>query len=183
MAILAKLSRCHQAITTTLLTITALGTISTVGQGTAFARSIAGVGTQSQLMNSRSSFSTRSAPARYFFTVYVPETAQPLKAIKVKKILGVDDIAFRQDTSKAFIGTSTNGTPLPLASVGGSGEENTLTVAFDQPVQPGSTVTIAVRPRRNPNTDGVYLFQITGFTTDSTAPGQDLGVSRIHVYR
>lgn len=177
MAIHAKLSRCHQTIITPFLMVAAL---ATMGQGEATAKPATSL--QAQLLNANPSFSTRNTPTTYYFTVQVPETSHSLKTIKIQQILGVDTIAFRQDASQAFVGMSTQGTPIPLAAIGGSGDKNTLTVAFAEPIQPGSTITVAARPRRNPNTDGVYLFRVTGFRADPADQGQGLGVGRIHVH-
>ena len=179
MATYVKLSRCQQAITTIGLLVAALGTVTAVEQSGAIAKPT--LDEHAQRLNSRSSFATRNTPTKYYFTVHVPETAQPLKTIKIQQILGVDPIAFQQDQSEAFVGRSYPGTPIPLEAVGGAGAEETLTVVFAQPVQPGRTVTVTARPRLNPDTDGVYLFRLTGFTTDASEPGQGLGVGRIHV--
>ncbi|WP_299489374.1 DUF2808 domain-containing protein [Acaryochloris sp. IP29b_bin.137] len=179
MATYVKLSRCQQAITRIGLLVSALGTVTAVAQSRAIAQPT--LGDPAQGLKSRSSFATRNTPTQYYFTVHIPETAQPLKTIKIQQILGVDTITFQQDESKAFLGRSNQGTPLSLDAVGGAGEEDTLTVAFAQPIQPGSNVTITARPRLNPDTDGVYLFRLKGFTADASDPGQSLGMGRIHV--
>jgi hypothetical protein len=70
---------------------------------------------------------------------------------------------------------------IPLAAVRGDSKPGEVTLMFDTPVEPGKTVTIAVKPKRNPSIGGVYLFGITAYPTGDHSPGLYLGSGRIHI--
>ena len=70
---------------------------------------------------------------------------------------------------------------MPLASIGGEqpNKPGEATIAFDPPVSPGTTVTVALRAKRNPS-GGVYLFGVTAFPAGERSWGQFLGYGRLH---
>jgi hypothetical protein len=76
------------------------------------------------------------------------------------------------------------GTEIPLASIGSNQPKNTgeITIAFEQPVQPGQTVTVAVKSEANPTFGGVYLFGVTAYPAGESSLGQFLGYGRINFY-
>jgi Protein of unknown function (DUF2808) len=125
------------------------------------------------------------APSTYEFTVSVPSDAgAPLQAIKVVQAENLDTVHFDVSQSKAFMGERfAAGPELPLASIGGTqpapGE---ATIVFNQPVQPGSTVTIALDVKGNPASGGVYEFGVTAFPVGEKGTGQFLGYGRINLY-
>ncbi|MGB7441500.1 MAG: DUF2808 domain-containing protein [Coleofasciculaceae cyanobacterium] len=138
-----------------------------------------------RLVRSASSFSSRNMPtATYHFTLQVPENAgEPLKAVKIEGRNNSEVIEFETSKSRAFIGDSlAGGQALSVSSVGGASEFGEVTVVFDQPVSPGSTVTVAIKPKRNPFNSGVYLFGVTAFPEGENGQGLYLGSGRIHIY-
>lgn len=76
------------------------------------------------------------------------------------------------------------GVQLPLASIGGieSSSPGKTMIVFEQPVQPGTTVTIAVEAKRNPNSGGIYLFGVTAYLVGEKANGLFLGYGRLTFY-
>ena len=116
------------------------------------------------LVRSATSFRSPAALASYQFTIENLET-----------------IRFFADRTRAFLGDSFSGGPsLELVAVQTqSSQENKLEVVFDQPVEPGNTVTVSVRGR-NPLYGGVYQFGITAFPPGENSPGLYLGVGRLH---
>ncbi|PSR15843.1 hypothetical protein C8255_21005, partial [filamentous cyanobacterium CCP3] len=108
---------------------------------------------------------------------------EPLEAIAIVPQGAAQRINFRLDASRAHRGTAyANGPELALASVGGMPTDpNTILVAFEEPVQPGDTVTVSLYTPRNP-WGGVYLFGVTGYPTGAEGVGQYLGVGRIQIY-
>ena len=58
----------------------------------------------------------------------------------------------------------------------------TITVIFDPPVPPGNTVSIGLKPVRNPDYGGVYQFGITAYPPGENSPGLYLGVGRLAIY-
>lgn len=124
--------------------------------------------------------------ATYHFTLKVPEDAgEPLQAVTIAQRQTGDTVVFREGKSRAFAGDSfAGGSNLGLASVGGPQPlgSNEETVVFDSPVLPGSTVTVALKPERNPERAGTYLFGVTAYPVGKNSPGQFLGHGRLHFY-
>ena len=117
--------------------------------------------------------------ATYRFTIVVPPDAgKALKAVKIEQRENFRDIVeFQEEKSRAFVGEQA----LSLSAIGGSSESGTITVVFEQPIAPGSTVTIAVKPQRNPFGSGVYLFGVTAYPEGDNGRGLYLGSGRIHI--
>jgi Protein of unknown function (DUF2808) len=122
----------------------------------------------------------------YEFTVVVPADAgQPLKAIRISQLPNLETIQFDLRHSKAYRGTKLNrASEIPLMSIGGTADEpaGEATIVFEQPVQPGSVVTLALQVDANPQIAGVYQFGVTAFPVGENSNGQFLGVERINFY-
>ncbi|MBD2103392.1 DUF2808 domain-containing protein [Leptolyngbya sp. FACHB-261] len=118
----------------------------------------------------------------YHFTITLPENAgESMQAVTITQRQNVENIAFEPEASRAFVGSSFRGSPmLSLASVGGPRPTaNEVTLVFDPPVRPGSTVTVALQAR-NPRYGGTYLFGVTAFPVGENGLGQFLGYSRLN---
>lgn len=126
----------------------------------------------------------RSLGATYFFTIDIPQdAAQPLQKVEFIMKQGVQYPRFKATSVKAFEGTKrSKGEALPINIVVSDPSVRTLTVTFDQPVAPGQTITMAVRPVRNPSV-GTYMFEVRGTPAGSTAEGQYLGIGRLDFSR
>jgi hypothetical protein len=134
---------------------------------------------------------TTSNPATQFSSVYtftltVPaDVGQPLQAVTITQNHVNEKIEFDLNKSVAFAGHRYGvGERLPLASVGGFEPDNsqTATIVFNQPIEPGTTVTIALHARRNPNRGGTYLFGVTAYPVGESANGLFLGHGRLTFY-
>lgn len=121
--------------------------------------------------------------AVYYFTINLPKGAdEPLQEVKINQREGFDRIRFDLDDSFAFIGKpSDRGKRLPL-SITSDRKLRTVSLKFNPPVSPGETLTIALKPVRNPATDGIYLFGVTAFPRGEKSHGQFLGFGRFHFY-
>ena len=128
-----------------------------------------------------------NGPSTYHFTIQVPENAgEALKAVTISQKDNPDHINLAVDRSNAFIGDSFAGGPdLELADIGGdlSTNPNDVTFVFDEPVQPGETVTVRLRAKRNPPSEGIYLFGVTAFPEGEDSSGLYLGSGSLHFYR
>lgn len=125
-----------------------------------------------------------SLSGRYHFVIAVPEDAgEPLEAIAIAPRDAAQRINFRFEASSAHRGAAYASAPeLALASVGGLGESpSTILVVFEEPVQPGETITVTLQTPRNP-WGGVYLFGVTGYPAGAEGVGQYLGLGRIQIY-
>lgn len=129
---------------------------------------------------------TEVSGATYHFTLKVPQDAgESLKSVTIVQYENPDTVVFQEDKNRAFAGDSFAGGPqVALASVGGPQPSGTNeeTVVFDSPVTPGSTVTVTLKPKRNPDRAGVYLFGVTAYPVGESSPGQFLGYGRLHFY-
>lgn len=127
----------------------------------------------------------RRSVVTYHFTVEVPEDAgEPLKVIEIEQLeRSLKTIVFQPEETRAFLGNSFKGGPaLSLATDETRVEPGKVTVVFDPPVPPGSTITIAIDPKRNPSRGGTYLFQVTAFPAGEIRLGQSLGYGRLRIY-
>ena len=128
--------------------------------------------------NSDSTFAT------YYFTIEVPSDAHvPLKAIKVEQRENYEMITFKQDETLASIGdTYDKEQALSLMAIGGEADDTgSVIVSFDKPIQPGQTVTIGIKPERNPDKGGTYLFGVTAYPEGDSSQGLYLGAGRFNI--
>lgn len=122
--------------------------------------------------------------ATYYFTIDVPQQAgEPLQRVTITQREGGDNIRYDLKDTRAFEGTRHDrGQKLKLGEVTRDREKRTITVNFDPPVVPGKTVTIGLRPVKNPLSSGVYLFGVTAFPAGAKSRGQFIGFGRLHFY-
>lgn len=121
---------------------------------------------------------------QFHFTVSVPADAgEALGAVVITPRDHAQSIRFDLAASSATQGkVFARGPELGLSNVGGRSESaNDLLIMFDEPVQPGETVTVTLHSNRNPQ-GGVYLFGVTAYPTEENSMGQFLGYGRIHIY-
>jgi len=71
---------------------------------------------------------------------------------------------------------------IPLMPIGGAAKPGEITVVFEQPVQPGNTVTVAIAAKANPNFGGSYEFGVTAYPVGDNSMGLFLGYGRINFY-
>lgn len=122
--------------------------------------------------------------ATYYFTLDLPQNAgEPLQKVTINQHEGTSDIRFDLEDSRAFEGTrDRQGTRLTLGEVTRDKETQTVSLTFNPPVPPGKTITIGLRPVKNPMFSGVYLFGVTAFPQGQKSHGQFLGFGRLHFY-
>lgn len=122
--------------------------------------------------------------ATYYFTISIPQQAgEPLQRVTITQREGIGRIRYDLDDSRAFIGTrGRKGTRLTLGEVTNDRKTRTVTVNFDPPVTPGKTITISLRPFKNPSFAGIYLFGLTAFPVGEKSHGQFLGFARFQFY-
>lgn len=137
------------------------------------------------LVDAHTTFSgVRVKQARYYFDLELPnDLGEPLKKVVIKQRTGSDEVEFKPDKTKAYLGNHRNKKePIELTAFV---DENTeeITVEFNRPVPPGSNVTIAIKPRTNPDYGGVYLFGVTAYPPGDKSVGLYLGPGRLQFYR
>lgn len=127
---------------------------------------------------------TSSSSASYFFTLTIPEDAgEPLQQVEIAQRDGSTQsrlVQFDAEDSRAFIGTRRDrGDDLTLGENQFNRDAQTLSIVFDPPVPPGTTVTLRLQPKRNPRQDGIYLFGVTAYPPGADPYGQFLGYGRL----
>ena len=125
----------------------------------------------------------RVRQARYYFDLELPDDlGEPLKKIAIEQRSGSDEVKFKPDKTKAYLGDGRNKEdPIELTAFVDEDTEE-ITVEFDRPVPPGSSVTVGIKPRRNPDYGGVYLFGVTAYPAGEKSRGLYLGPGRLHFY-
>jgi Protein of unknown function (DUF2808) len=138
-----------------------------------------------RLLNAATTFnSVRAWGAKYYFTIAIPlDAGEPLGKITFQQRQGGDTIDFDVEETFAFEGTrSEKGEDLAIAAASLDEETNTISVSFDPAIAPGTTLTVRLRPKRNPDFGGVYLFGVTAFPVGEKPEGLYLGVGRLSFY-
>ncbi len=131
-----------------------------------------------RLIRSAASEIAPTASSTYHFTIQVPAAAgEALRAVRITQQANLEKIDFVVERTSAFQGSSFAGGPsLSLTSIGGpTADSNEVIVEFEQPVQPGETVTVALKANKNPRLGGVYQFGIEAFPSGEHSPGLYLG--------
>jgi len=123
--------------------------------------------------------------AKYYFTLELPENAgEPLSKVIIQQREGVEAIRFQLEKTLAFEGNHTDkGENLTVKNVTQDEETGEISVIFDQEISPGTTFTVGLKPVKNPDYSGVYLFGVTAFPQGEKPEGLYLGVGRLHFYR
>jgi len=144
------------------------------------------------LVNTSTTFNdVRVRQAKYYFDLELPaDIGEPLQKVLIQQRSGGDEIKFKPERTEVYLGDRRHkGESLAaIASV----NENKVTedktapaieIQFEQPIPPGSRITISIKPKRNPRYAGVYLFGVTAFPKGEKARGMYLGSGRLHFYR
>lgn len=128
--------------------------------------------------------SIRTWGAKYYFTIELPENAgEAIAKVAIQQRKGSDEIDFYGEETFAFEGDRTDkGKDLPLSAANWDEETQTISLTFDTPIAPGTTFTVGLKPKRNPDVGGIYLFGVTAFPTGQKPEGLYLGVGRLSFY-
>ena len=122
--------------------------------------------------------------ATYYFTVEVPPDAgEPLQKITINQHSGLDKINFDLKNSFAFTKTEKRKKEKLQFQISNKQQAKTVSLIFNPSVDPGNTITIALKPVKNPSVEGIYLFGVTAFPKGEQSHGQFLGYGRLHFYR
>ncbi|MFN9175198.1 MAG: DUF2808 domain-containing protein [Synechocystis sp.] len=139
-----------------------------------------------QLLESSTTFNGVSIPAaKYYFTIALPDGADnPLAKVVFQSQDSPDPINFELEKTEAFIGDrQQRGQTVPLNPTEFNRETGQLTVNFATPIAPGETVTIRLKPVKNPDVPGVYQFRLFAFPAGDKVQSMDLGIARFQFYR
>jgi hypothetical protein len=122
--------------------------------------------------------------AQYYFTVELaPDAGASLGGLTIQQTRGVDrQFPFAVERTHAFLGRPrAEGAKVPvLASFDQASRRFTIT--FPEPVPPGSTITVALRPWYNPSQADTYMFQVTAFPAGPNPSPTPLGFGTLRIY-
>ncbi|MFQ6539193.1 MULTISPECIES: DUF2808 domain-containing protein [Aphanothece] len=133
----------------------------------------------------RSYNSTVSQPsAEYYFTVVLAEDAgAALGELQFRQTRGVDtQFQFSPGRTRAFLGQPRREGPAVPVEAAFDQEERLVTVRFPEPVPPGSTLTVMLKPWANPSMSDTYLFQVMALPAGPNPSAVSLGFATLRIY-
>ena len=126
----------------------------------------------------------RGRQAKYYFDIKLPENVgEPLGKVVIKQRGGGDEVKFKPDKTRVYLGTHNQKQDELKSTTFYDSETGEITIHFDRSVSPGNNLTIGLRPKRNPDLAGVYLFGVTAFPPGDKSLGLYLGAGRLHFYQ
>lgn len=122
--------------------------------------------------------------ATYYFTIQIPEGAgNTLAAVSFHQRRGTEKIRFNLDKTVAFEGTHRGQRSyLKIKSVKENPDTQEITVIFDSPIPSNTLFTVGLKPIRNPDYAGVYLFGVTVYPSGENPKSLYLGPGRLQFY-
>jgi hypothetical protein len=134
-----------------------------------------------RLIRSATSFRGPAIWSNYYFTIEIPQEAgAPLKTVTIIQQPNLEQIVFDPSRTRASLGdSSSNDQAISLTAVASdSPPKHGVKVIFERPIEPGQTVTIALKGI-NPLHGGIYQFGVTAFPGGDDSQGLYLGVGRL----
>lgn len=120
----------------------------------------------------------------HYITVVLPEGADArLGGLSVEQIRG-SDFSFPYDVraTRAFYGRPRHEeAAVPVQAVFDEGSRR-FQLTFPEPVSPGRTLTVVLRPWRNPGVADTYLFQVTAYPAGPSPVASPVGVATLRIY-
>jgi hypothetical protein len=122
--------------------------------------------------------------AQYYFTVELPADAgAALGGLTIQQTRGVDrNFMFNLERTRAFLGRPRReGAPVPVQASFDSAARQ-FTIRFPEPIAPGGTVTVALKPWNNPAQSDTYMFQVTAYPAGDNPSPAPLGFGTLRIY-
>jgi hypothetical protein len=123
----------------------------------------------------------RVRQARYYFDLELPnDVGESLQKVVIQQRSGGDEVQFEPEETEVYLGNHQDRAERVQAIATIDEDTEKITVELEQPIPPGSSVTIGLKPESNPDYGGVYLFGVTAYPTGEKARGMYLGAGRLH---
>jgi len=121
----------------------------------------------------------------YLLTVELAADAgADLGELQIRQTRGVDrNFQFSPERTTAFLGRPRQRGPSLPVEASFSEQERLITVRFPQPVPPGSTVTVRLKPWTNPMMADTYMFQVTALPSGPNPTPTPLGFGTLRIYQ
>ncbi|SBO41887.1 conserved protein of unknown function [Cyanobium sp. NIES-981] len=122
--------------------------------------------------------------ARYYFTVELPEDAgASLEGLSFRQTRGVDTrFAFSPERTRAFVGRPRREGRAIAVDAEFDARQREVRVSFPEPVPPGTTVTVMLKPWANPSMSDTYMFQVQAFPAGPNPSPAPLGFATLRIY-
>jgi hypothetical protein len=132
---------------------------------------------------------TENTTNRKYVTYYVtvnllPEAGESLETLQVTLTEGrFTRLDYHTDDIEVFAGDRQDRqTAYPIAAADYDSDSQTLTVQLAEAAPPGQTLTFALKPVRNPTSEGVYLFEVMAAPAGDNPVFQRVGTGRLNIY-
>ena len=122
--------------------------------------------------------------SEYYFTVeLVPDAGASLGGLAIQQTRGADwQFPFAVERTHAFLGRPrARGAKVPVTATFDQ-QSRRFVITFPEPVPPGSTVTVAIKPWYNPVQADTYMFQVTAFPAGPNPSPTPLGFGTLRIY-
>jgi hypothetical protein len=122
--------------------------------------------------------------AEYFFTVELAADAgASLGELTIQQTRGADwQFPFLVERTQAFLGRPRRaGAQVPVTASFDMASRR-FSVRFPEPIAPGRTVTVMLKPWYNPSQSDTYMFQVTGFPSGPNPSPVPLGYGTLRIY-
>ncbi|MEB3307388.1 MAG: DUF2808 domain-containing protein [Cyanobacteriota bacterium] len=124
--------------------------------------------------------------AEYYFTVELdPGAGASLGALQIQQTRGVDrQFPFSLQRTHAFLGRPRAEGPAVPVTAEFDQDLRRFQISFPEPIAPGSTVTVVLKPWANPSQADTYMFRVTAFPAgpDPWPTPLGFGTLRIHSF-
>jgi hypothetical protein len=122
--------------------------------------------------------------AEYYFTISLdPGAGAALGGLTIQQTRGVDtQFPFFVERTAAFLGRPRQqGAKVPVEA-SFEPDARRFTLKFPEPIAPGQTVTVVLKPWNNPASSDTYLFQVTAYPAGPNPSPASLGFGTLRIY-
>ena len=125
------------------------------------------------------------SPAEYFFTLSLDgQAGASLGGLTIQQTRGADwQFPFAVERTRAFLGVPRReGRQIPVQA-SFEPASRLFSLSFPEPIPPGATVTVSLRPWFNPIQADTYLFQMTAIPFGPNPLPSPVGVGTLRIYQ
>lgn len=129
-------------------------------------------------------YTYETRPEYYFRVSLDPAAGAALGGLTIRQTRGVDrQFPFAIERTSAFLGGTPRreGSKIPVQASFDQGAR-LFTINFPEPVQPGNTVTLVLRPWTNPSAADTYMFEVMALPAGPNPSPASLGYGTLRIY-
>jgi len=122
--------------------------------------------------------------AEYYFTVELATDAgASLGSLRITQTRGVDRwFPFNLQATRAFLGRPRQSGPAVPVTATFDQDSRTFAISFPEPVPPGSTLTLVLKPWNNPSMADTYMFAVNAYPAGPNPSPTPLGYGTLRIY-